>query len=215
MRTFKFVVLFLLTVGIICLGHLSSSFAQLTLQSSRPISSPPVSISYRYYPITGISASELRSQMSQRGPIDQHEGRRYDAHTEWVVRWSYRYTQARNLCRVRSATTKVAVTFTMPQWKAPFNAERSLIADWNAYLASLQLHEEGHKRNGVDAGQDVVQALNQLPAYPSCKALEGAIQSTAQTIIKQYNQKDLAYDRTTRHGYTQGAVFPRITTVSR
>lgn len=214
MHTFRFFVLSLLTFGIICLSHLPGDVAQANVQNNRSLNAP-VSVSYRYYPITGNTASELRSQMSQRGPIDKHEGRRYDANTRWVVRWSYRYAHTGNQCKIRSANTTVAITFTMPQWKSSSNVERSLVSDWRAYLASLYLHEEGHKLSGVNAGQDISQALNQLPAYSSCKGLESAIQSTAQSIIKQYNQKDIDYDQVTRHGYTQGAVFPRIATVSR
>lgn len=215
MRTFKFWALSFLTVAIVCFGHLSISSAKLPSQGARSFTSPPVKVSHRYYSITGNSASQLRSQMSQRGPLDPHEGRRYDANTEWVVRWSYRYAQTGNQCKIRSANTNVAITFTLPKWNIPANADRSLVADWNAYLASLYLHEEGHKLNGVNAGQDIAQALNRLPAQSSCKALERSIQSTARAIIKQYNQKDLDYDHTTGHGYTQGAVFPPAATVSR
>lgn len=209
----KFIVLFGLTIAILCCGKLLKPLQ--AAQTPFPAKAAIVQVDHRYYAIAGTTAAELRSQMSRLGPIDPTEDRRYDALTEWTVQWSYRFRQTGNQCAIRSASSRVTVTLTLPKWETPDSIERSLVAEWNHYLAALQRHEAGHQEHGIAAGKQVLQSLNHAPAYASCQALEGAVNAAAQQVIKRYNQKDVDYDYHTRHGYTQGAIFPPTTTVSR
>jgi predicted secreted Zn-dependent protease len=175
----------------------------------------PVSVHYNYYTIRGISDTELRSQMTQQGPLDSLEGRRYDANTAWTVQWSYRYKSIGHQCAIASVKTRVNVTFTLPKWQPVPAASRSLITEWNQYLAALQTHEDGHKNHGVAAGQEVMKMLSHFPPGASCQNVGAAANKAAQQIVRRYNQKDIEYDRLTQHGFTQGAVFPAISTVLR
>lgn len=209
MRHCRFIALFVLSLLVACLQPLS-----LPAHSS-PFSQPEVRIYHRYYAIAGSTASELRAQMIANGPRDRIEGLPYDAHTDWAVKWAFRHMWAGNRCTIRSASAQVAVTYTLPKWVTPKGAERSLVAEWRQYLTALQNHEEGHKENGIGAAQEVLTTLQQLPAASSCRELETTAQAAAQSVIRTYNQRDVNYDRVTHHGYTQGAVFPDVTTVSR
>ncbi|HEY9761132.1 MAG TPA: DUF922 domain-containing Zn-dependent protease [Trichocoleus sp.] len=182
-----------------------SSIAQI--KQAKSSNAPTVSTHYRYYPITGNSVAELRAQMTQQGPMDLIEGRRYDARTDWSVQWAYTHARTQGGCAIGSLTTSVDVTITYPQWTPTSRAPRSAIAEWQRYMTALQLHENGHKDNGIAAGQAVVRTLSQLPAYSSCQRLDAAASSAAQSAIRHYNQQDLNYDQTTYHGYSQGAVF--------
>jgi predicted secreted Zn-dependent protease len=184
--------------------------------TTAPQSSPvPVSLKYSYYPIQGMSDTELRSQMTQRGPLDTLEGRRYDANTTWVVKWSYTYKFVGNRCAIDSVKTHVEVTYTLPQWKPAPGTSPSLVAEWNHYLGALHMHEDGHRDHGVAAAQDVMKKLKQMPPAASCRDMGLAANKAAQQIIRRYNQKDIEYDQLTRHGSTQGAVFPVLSTGSR
>lgn len=212
MSRLRWIILFALTLAVV--WSMPWIAQPISAQSSFR-AAPATKIAYRYYPIAGTTATELRSQMNRLGPSDETEGRRYDARTDWVVQWNYRYRQQSRTCTLQQAQTQVAVTFTLPQWQPPRWTARSLVQDWRRYQASLQLHEDGHKNHGIGAAQDIQQALRQLPPAASCAALETQIQTTARAIIRTYNQKDLEYDRVTRHGSTQGAIFPPTTTVSR
>lgn len=186
-------------------------------QSISPSPGPAVNIRYNYYSLNGATADELRKQMNQQGPFDDLEKRRYDANTTWFVHWSYRYTQTNHSnqvqCVIASVLTKVEVVFSLPQWEPPLNASPMLFADWNRYIAALQIHEDGHKDHGIAAGRDILTELQQFPAYASCDALKAAAFAAAQAVIRRYNYADIEYDRITQHGYTQGAVFPETTTV--
>lgn len=230
---FKFVLLGLLTLVGVCLSNLGhatppnlvngsvASQGLETLELISPIaphplpSDPRVSITHRHYPIRGTSATELRSQLAQQGVFEPAEGRRYDAKTDWAVHWTYRTRSQSNHCTIADSGTRVEITFTYPHWNPPPGTARSLMREWQRYLAALQLHEEGHKNHGIAAARDIAQVLTQLPAAASCNQLSAKANSLAQQVIRRYNQKDIDYDRSTRHGFTQGAVFPAPTTVLR
>ena len=169
---------------------------------------PTVRIHYNYYPISGSTATALRSQMSRLGPLSKVEGRSYDANTDWYVQWSYHRTMTRTGCAIASVTGSVDITFTLPQWNSPTGTSRSLLSEWNRYLVALQAHEDGHKENGIAASRGVMNALNRLPTYASCQQLETAANWAIDRVIQQAHQQDINYDRVTHHGRTQGAVFP-------
>lgn len=171
-------------------------------------SSLPVSVRYDFYPIAGATATELRRQMMQQSPVSDAEGRSFDALTSWEVYWNFRYRRTGKGCAARSVNTRLNVVFTLPQWKIPRSASSELQTEWNDYIQALKLHEEGHKKNGVDAAEAVLRALHQLPEYPNCQQLEKAAKQTADQVIAIFNQRDVEYDRATAHGRTQGAVFP-------
>lgn len=168
----------------------------------------PIDVHYRFYPVAGTTAAELRSQMIQQSPVRAAEGHTFDALTNWSVHWNFNFNRTGKTCAARSIRTHVDILFTLPQWKKPQYASPQLQAEWDYYMQALKLHEEGHKKNGVDAAQSVMQALRQLPDYPDCRQLEKAAKETADRVIAAHNQRDVEYDRATGHGRTQGAVFP-------
>lgn len=186
----------------------TASTQVLSTPIKQNLSTPTVKKQYRYYSIAGNTAAELRSQMNQLGPFDSGEGRRYDARTDWYVRWFYRYINQNQQCQINNVNTHVDVIITLPRWEASTGASRSLRVEWERYITALQLHEDGHGINGIHAGQHIYQALWSLPAYPSCEALKAAVEATVQKTVRIYNQKDLAYDQQTQHGLIQGAAFP-------
>jgi len=187
-----------------------SCLVVILIHSLTPIqaqSQPVIAVNTVYYPITGATAGQLRQQMNQLGPISQTSGQRFDARTDWYVRWNYQYFSQGNRCKLTAIRVRADVSIILPQWKQPANAAKGLVDRWNQHLKALRLHEDGHKDNGIAANRDVFQLLKQFPAKNSCPELEKAANEAAQSILRKYNQRDLDYDRKTRHGVTQGAVF--------
>lgn len=171
-------------------------------------SPPPLSVKYHFYPIQGTTADELRSQMLQTSPVSDPNGNSFDALTRWDVHWNFHFARSGKSCSPDAVSSRVDVLFTLPQWRVPNFVSSDLQTEWADYIKALKLHEEGHKKNGIDAAQAVQQALNRLPEYPDCQQLEKAAKQVADRVIADYNQRDIAYDRATGHGRTQGAVFP-------
>ncbi len=184
------------------IGHTAAS----TVRTAPP--GPRVNIRYRYYPIVGNTAVALRQQMSRMGPQSQTNGQRYDARTDWHVHWAYNYGRRGGQCAITSMNTRVDVLYILPGWTAPRNTPASLMAEWQRYMGALKTHEIGHKNHGVEAGTAVLRILRNIAPQPTCEALQATINGRLTNAVAPYNQKDLEYDRTTRHGFTQGAVFP-------
>jgi predicted secreted Zn-dependent protease len=192
------------------LAAIVSCLVVILFHSLTPIqaqSQPVVAIKTVYYPINGATAGQLRQQMNQLGPISQTSGQRFDARTDWYVRWNYQYFSQGNRCKLTAIRVRADVSIILPQWKQSANAAKGLVDRWNQYIKALRLHEDGHKDNGIATSREVLQLLKQFPAKSSCSELGAAANKAAQSIISQYSQRDLDYDRKTQHGVTQGAVF--------
>jgi predicted secreted Zn-dependent protease len=163
------------------------------------------------YKIEGKTAAELRTQMSQLGPLNADEGKRFDASTLWDLDAQLAFRgkgKAGVNCQFTSITVIVKTTFTLPQWTPPMGTPQALIARWTQHMAALQTHEDGHKQLGVDAGTDFLNQLQALPPAASCAALNTAAAAKRDAVKAAFKQKHKAYDQTTNHGASQGATFP-------
>jgi predicted secreted Zn-dependent protease len=164
-----------------------------------------------YYDVAGASADELRTQLDLQSEIEQG-----DAYTDWQIQWRYDYARSADGCGLVSLTVSLDVTLTFPRWTPPESAAPhrpsvpvgELQEQWRAYLAALEVHEQGHEKLAAQAADEIVTALSSLPLYPSCAELERAADEAGERILEHYRQLELEYDRETEHGATQGARFP-------
>lgn len=161
-----------------------------------------VSFKVQYYGISGNTADGLRSQMSSKGPSG------YDGYTNWNVRWSYPVESSGTAYVTGPLTVVVDVEETLPEWTPAAGAPADLVAKWNAYIAALKLHEDGHKDIGIEAGNAVMNALKSVPPQPSPADLRQAADAAAAGALGGFSGRDETYDDTTGHGATQGARFP-------
>lgn len=168
---------------------------------------PRVTEQVKWYDVSGATPQELRASLDALGPKDE-DGKRFDAYTYWYVRWNFLYTQAVDRCSVTSVTTSVEVTTTLPRWKVG-NVEGSpLAARWDRYITALRTHENGHATIGKKAAATIESALWRVPPQLGCPVLEKILNQTAEELLNDARRDERNYDATTRHGETQGAVFP-------
>ncbi|MBW4694436.1 MAG: DUF922 domain-containing Zn-dependent protease [Lyngbya sp. HA4199-MV5] len=161
------------------------------------------------YKIQGKTAAELRSQMNQLGPLNQDEGKRFDASTTWDLDAQFTAGGKKGAsCKIKTVTVTVKTTFNLPEWTPPTGTPQALIDRWKKHLAALQTHEDGHKQLGIDAGNDLLAQLKALPAAPSCDAINKIAAQKRDAVKASFKQKHKAYDASTKHGANQGAVFP-------
>src|SRR5687768_16599898 len=119
------------------------------------------------YAIRGATPAELRREMREKGPTGPG-GRRFDGRTDWDVNWRYWYRRAGSQCKIDRTETSVRVTFIMPTWENERAATADALARWRRFVAKLQEHEDGHRRNGVDAAHEIDRTIAALPPEPSC-----------------------------------------------
>lgn len=149
-----------------------------------------------YYNIQGSTENDLREQMNVLGPIDEHDSKHCDSYTKWKV---FCLPQNNGFFAV-----KLEIVFTFPKWIKPNNTNPDLDSKWARHLKALQIHEDGHKENGIKAAKKINDALYDLYISDNLTGYKEEVYK----IRDEYNLQDVDYDQLTDHGRTQGAVFP-------
>ena len=161
-------------------------------------------VKVEFYQVTGVSVSELRTEMDQKGPGQGLA--KYDAYTKWRIDWNWpRPISGKPIF----SKTKVnyQITVVLPNWTSRENASKPLIEKWDNFLDKLCYHELGHIEHVTKNYQKIHQAISK-------RALENKELSTteanqiATNILKDIRRLDGLYDQSTKHGRTQGVKFP-------
>ena len=161
---------------------------------------------FAYYPLDGATTIELGAQMRQRGPKDA-SGKSWGGVTQQEWKWEYRLTSTAKSCALETFTVSVQTTITMPRWTPPANAAPKLRDQWTTYYNALLFHEDGHRKIGLTAMRRLLQQAQTLPPAPTCPALRATLDNAAKQASAWAEQENIAYDRETEHGLTQGATL--------
>lgn len=162
----------------------------------------------RYYDVAGETAAEIWHEMKTYGPVGK-DGIRYNGNTRWSVRWRYPYARSAEGCATGPVAVRLSVVYSLPRWERPRGASAELESQWNRFIEALDEHEQGHAEFGRQAAREIEQALEAIPAQPSCDALSRIANATGAEILEQTRPQERAYDQRTNHGATQGTAFFR------
>ena len=174
--------------------------------ASSPNPDVRTTVNHLYYGIDGATEADLRRQISASGPRDNFGT--WGASTRWNVEWSYPYSAGPLGCSAGPVTVQLGVTITLPHWNTPGGAPSRLIATWQRFSAAVLVHENGHRDIAVQGAGELARALAALPPVATCADFEQSARATGDAVVAQYNRQQILYDQLTRHGATQGAVFP-------
>jgi len=166
-----------------------------------------VLVEHRYYSVRGDTAESLRQQLNERG-VNQADGGRYDAITNWGVGCILHYRTCGGECTIRSVDTTVHVAITLPRWEDFSSGPWPLQDEWNRYMRALREHEDGHKQHAIMAAQEIAQAISNLGPCSSPQEMEAGANGLVSEIFQKYIAREHEYDARTGHGLTQGAAFP-------
>jgi predicted secreted Zn-dependent protease len=176
--------------------------------SAEPSSVEPVhrlSITERetHFRLNGTSAGELRRQLDARRPPRATEHwhalteARFETHVELKI--------GEEGCGFAALEVELEIITVMPRWRPRHSVSRQLEDRWQAMLAGLRRHEDGHRRHAVAAAQDLYQRLVELPPQPRCSEFEARVRAeNSRTMIRLQLKTDV-YDAFTGRGKTQGA----------
>lgn len=175
---------------------------------SPPRSEPRVLVRTRLrpYDIAGSSGVELRAAMERLGPKDPVNGTPYAGYTKWTISWFYGYERA-NACALADVRVVARIRITLPRWSGARRADPTLAAEWSRFIAALRRHENGHARIARKAARRVARRLGALGPSRSCARLERKADAAAGQILREVRAAEIAYDKLTGHGDTQGARF--------
>lgn len=163
------------------------------------VAAPDASVSFssaeEMYDVTGANAAELSQAMQKDGP------RNFWAYTNWFINWSHTTeAESTGVCKLKDSLVSVTTKLTLPRWANAPDPDDARRRSWDAMIAALRKHEQGHVNNGVRAANAISSAILAVPAQTSCDALDGVIDSTSKEIVKAYRKADKDYDRVTNHG---------------
>ena len=154
---------------------------------------------FRPYTVQGNDLASLAASIGAARPTDPHGNERVDALTHWAIRW--RWTgKWHGACDLAHARVTFSATVTLPRLVDGSALPPALLDAWTRYIAALERHEAGHVRYAYDHRGDVLAAIRGARCATAARA--------AQAALNRIAAHDIAYDRDTQHGLTQGAGFP-------
>ncbi len=168
---------------------------------------PIVTEKYEYYEVQGVNESQLRCDMNHNS-CKWDDGKKYDSVTSWRVKWDYDHDRTPQSCAAASFKATVEVVFRYPKWVHEDGVSPSLVDKWNNYMKNLTVHENGHRDMAVEAVAELTRAVTELSAAPNCSDLDREVRALCRLKMKKLNEDEKAYDVRTKHGLTQGAIFP-------
>jgi predicted secreted Zn-dependent protease len=168
---------------------------------------PVVNEKYEYYEVCGCCEKDVQCDL-QKKCIRWKDGKKYDSVTNWKVKWDYSYNRTPGACTADSILVTVDVVFHLPKWVRTSDAPQPLVEKWENYLAKLMTHEKGHRDRAVEAATGLVQAVADVPPARTCAELDHEVHTLCRTRMEKLIEDQKDYDTATRHGATQGAVFP-------
>lgn len=173
---------------------------------AHPYAKPSVSASTKHYTVDGITENEIRNNLNIKKPINE-SGKSYDGYTEWFVNWNFWWNESNGTCEISKVKTKVNIKIILPKLKNRARTN-SLTKKWKRYERALIAHENGHKSHGIKAANEIEKNIMNMKKRKTCKKLETEANRIAEDIVKKYQNIDVEYDRKTKHGMNEGAVFP-------
>ena len=181
-----------------------------TTTSTVNAASAPVAltISYTCYDVVGNTPQAIRASIdtSPGRPTDPQTTTAYDAYTKWRYELNWTLATSAGACRATVSST-LTIEETFPRWVPSAGAAAATTQQWNAYLAALKVHEDGHKQIGIDTTNDAITRVSAL-GVASCSDFNAKAQAAIDAATSRGRQVESEYDTATGHGATQGARFP-------
>ncbi|MBI5623812.1 MAG: DUF922 domain-containing protein [Elusimicrobia bacterium] len=161
-----------------------------------------------FYPVTGRTTKDLRSQIAASGPREHPHGRRYAAATEYRITWKFSYARGPAGCSVASASVALALRQVYPSWTPPADAPKRHQRRWKKFSAALRVHEAGHGETALDGARSVLRTITHAPPAASCRELAASTKTACRSIVRETTARLREDDIRTGHGRTQGAFLP-------
>lgn len=168
---------------------------------------PLINETVEFYEISGDCEADLRTSLRKNGCVC-NDGKKYHSLTSWNFKWDYDYHRTKQSCAAVSFQPIININIRYPKWSKNGNPPAELREKWDAFMDNLVKHEEVHRDMAVEAASEVTVAVMKLPLQATCADLDREIKKIARIRMKQLDEDAKDYDAETKHGLTQGAVFP-------
>lgn len=156
------------------------------------------------YVVEGKSSADLLRELNNKGPSPHF------ARTDWKIGWSFSVRSTSEGVELKEFKTHVEIRYTLPEWDAPEGTRQAILTEWERFMKALRVHEAGHAQLAIDAAKQM-ERVCRTKGYQSenSRELSKLIDLECKAILDRYLEKEVQYDKETRHGRTQGAWLRR------
>ena len=164
-------------------------------------------IEYKTYAVSGCNADDISSSL-RRSTTQSAAGRYEVGVTTSTTRYSYKYEESGGQCRLKGAAITSDISVMLPELPNQQGVSSETIARWQAFLAALRTHEQGHV-DIILKSAGVIKSTFEAQTQPvPCSQLETMLKGSVQRETDAANAANEAYDNTTNPGVNQGVAFP-------
>jgi predicted secreted Zn-dependent protease len=158
------------------------------------------------YRVYGTSTSAIWSQIKRCSPV--RDGGVFAADTSYQLSYVYRYAAGSGgLCRVASAAVSMHVSQIFPAWSPASGTSSATTDAWHRFISGLHKHENGHVSIDTSYAHKIYDAMLSAQPASSCNNLKSNVDAAVHHMQAQLTAANDAYDASTGHGRTQGAVL--------
>ena len=181
----------------VVLGLCGFGFAA-PISAQIPLASVP-GVTRSYYDVTGSNADQVRAAIDKARPTDPNDGLRVDALTSSHYAWRWP-GNGKGGCDLSGAKVTFTATMLLPRLAQDALLSSMARKRWDAYIMALERHETTHVTNAYSIHGELADAIKSA----TCETANAA----GLQVLAKANAIDLAFDKRTRHGQTEGVPFP-------
>ena len=184
-------------------GYFAASLI-LALNGGAPRDQQPLCetrIVHERYGVSGATLEEIMGSIRAHGPIDESGVRRY-ATTRWNVHWSWNRDAHDNVLP-NTVQVRCEVTLVLPSHENVSGLSPSERARWDAFIARLNQHELNHVKHVQAIAPEIQERISSRTKRYGPLSVKAA-HRIAEHVLQEVRELDHAYDRSTRHGATEG-----------
>jgi predicted secreted Zn-dependent protease len=172
-----------------------SPSTNIVLKSKLPISTETI---IKFYTIRGNTIQQLKQQLKVKGLPDNY-GIKRSANVLWRIMWRWKLIE-KNIPDLNKAKIEFNCSIILPCYRI---GNRSLKKSWRKYFSDLVKHEKNHLSNAYNAHLMIKNQINKFKLTKE-KLTSNEINYKLHKIIILFNNKDIDYDKQTKHGKTEG-----------
>lgn len=160
------------------------------------------------YNVAGKTFDEISKALKAQALPDPHKpGSRYYARTDWHLTGDWSWKPSARGCELTGAQVMVAVTMTLPALTT-VDIPSEVQTRWNTFVDNIIAHESVHVKHAYDGARNYQRELSQLAPAANCNLLQNRLNEIFHKNFDRIDRANVDYDNQTKHGETQGAIFP-------
>lgn len=161
------------------------------------------------YPVIGTTLVALSRSLDANALPDPHEkDSRYYARTDWNLSGHWTWNPTTRGCEVDSGSISISMTMTLPLLASTQGVRTDVLNRWDNFVNNTVTHETGHVKLDLQGARDFQHNLGNFPTAPGCDVIQSKLKTLFDNSFAAIDRANTDYDAQTRHGRTQGAVFP-------